>query len=107
MTSGSLRFRLSDIGSIGWTPLLVALHRRHWDTARLVLAIAKAQYQPRDTESGRTTDPILAHLASLDGLNSDEEDYYSYSEQELMNFTDIASRHLPFAFTSTRNRCSK
>ena len=82
---------MSDIDSIGWTPLLVALHRRHWNTARLVLAIAKAQYQPGDTECGRKTDPILAHFASLDGSTSDEEDYYSYSEQELMNFTDIAS----------------
>lgn len=71
---------MSDIDSIGWTPLLVALHRRHWDTARLVLAIAKAQYQPGDTECSRKTDPILAHFASLDGSTSDEEDYYSYSE---------------------------
>lgn len=34
----------------GWTPFLVALHRRHWETARLVIAIATAQYQASDTE---------------------------------------------------------
>ena len=56
-----------------------------------MLAIAKAQYQPGDTECSRKTDPILAHSASLDGSTSDEEDYYSYSEQEPMNFTNIAS----------------
>ncbi len=43
----------------GWTPFLVALHRRHWDTARLVLAIAMAQYQPPDTEIDATTSAIL------------------------------------------------
>ena len=82
----SLRFQSSDISSIGWTPLLVALHRRHWDTARLVLAIAKAQYQPGDIE--RKTDPILAHLESIS--DEYEEDYCDYSEQKPMNFTDIA-----------------
>ena len=87
----SLRFRLSDSSSVGWTPLLVALHRRHWDAARLVLAIAKAQYQPRDTESGRTIDPILVSLGSSDELRSDEEYYSDYREQEPMKFTDIAS----------------
>lgn len=45
---------------------------------------------------GRKTDPILAHLASLDGSGSDEEeDYSDYSEQEPINFTDIASRPSP------------
>ena len=56
-----------------------------------MLAIAKAQYQPGDTECSRKTDPILAHFASLDGSTSDEEDYYSYREQEPMNFTNISS----------------
>ena len=47
---------LADIYFIGWTPFLVALHRRHWDTAWLVLAIATAQYQPPDNG---TTKPTL------------------------------------------------
>ena len=57
-----------------------------------MLAIAKAQYQPRDTESGRTTDPTFVRLGSSDESGSDEEYYYSgYSTQEPMNFIDIAS----------------
>jgi hypothetical protein len=59
---------------------------------RHVLAIAKAQYQPRGTESGKTTDPVLAHLASSDKSDSDEEDHSDYGEQEPINFTDITSR---------------
>ncbi|KAI9451557.1 hypothetical protein BJY52DRAFT_1297191 [Lactarius psammicola] len=62
----------------GWTPFLVALHRRHWDTARLVLAIAMAQYQPPDTEIDGTTS------ATLHGGD--------YGEQKPINFTDIAAR---------------
>lgn len=31
---------------IGFSPLFIALHRRHWETAKLVLAIATAQYNP-------------------------------------------------------------
>jgi hypothetical protein len=46
----------------------------------------------RGTESGSTTDPILAHLASSDESDLDEEDYCDYGEQEPVNFTDIASR---------------
>ena len=84
LVSAVLKVRSSDISSIGWTPFLVALHRRHWDTARLVLAIAKAQYQPRDTA-------ILAHLMSSYGSDSDEEDYSDYSEQKPNTFTDIAA----------------
>ena len=32
------------------TPLDVALYRRHWETARLVLAIAAAQYKPDEPD---------------------------------------------------------
>lgn len=77
----------------GWTPFVVALHRRHWDTARLVLAIAMAQYQPPDTGIDVTAGVILQ-----DDLDSDDEgadgdsDSDDYSEQEPINFTDIAAR---------------
>ncbi|KAF8260330.1 hypothetical protein EI94DRAFT_1780506 [Lactarius quietus] len=67
---------------LGWTPLTVAVHRRHWNTARLVLAIATAQYQPRDTQIDPITDAISAHLAD-------------YSEQTPIDFTDIAARPSP------------
>ena len=104
----------SDFDFIGWTPFLVALHRRHWDTARLVLAIAKAQYQP-DPEIAVTTTPILhgnyprvlniqrisPHFAWSDDSDSDEEgqhdsgedDYSDYDgEEKPINFIDIAAR---------------
>lgn len=40
------------IGSfLGFTPLHMAFMRRHWETAKLVLAIAAAQYNPDEPES--------------------------------------------------------
>ncbi|KAH9057582.1 hypothetical protein EDB87DRAFT_1686168 [Lactarius vividus] len=82
-----------------WTPFLVALHRHHWDTARLVLAIAKAQYQP-DTEIDETSELILCKILCDDSdpnegegeYDSDEDDYGDYSEGKPINFTDIAAR---------------
>ncbi|KAH9022591.1 hypothetical protein EDB84DRAFT_1564938 [Lactarius hengduanensis] len=79
--------------SLGWTPFLVALHRRHWDTARLVLAIAKAQYQPPDTEIGETSGGVLCDDSDPDEeYDSDEDDCSDYSEAKPINFTDIAAR---------------
>ncbi|KAH9034041.1 hypothetical protein EDB83DRAFT_1786796 [Lactarius deliciosus] len=72
-----------------WTPFVVALHRRHWDTARLVLAIAKAQYQPPDSEMDGKIGGILRDEGEFD---SDEDDYSDYSEEKPINFTDIAAR---------------
>jgi hypothetical protein len=51
-----LEFALSHTYLTGWTPLLVALHRRHWETARLVLAIAIAQYQPPESKGSTFAD---------------------------------------------------
>ncbi|KAH9017612.1 ankyrin repeat-containing domain protein [Lactarius pseudohatsudake] len=78
-----------------WTPLVVALHRRHWDTARLVLAIAKAQYQPPDTEMDGTNGGILRNNSDSDEegeFDSDADDSGDYSEEKPINFTDIAAR---------------
>ncbi|KAH9020874.1 hypothetical protein EDB84DRAFT_1580986 [Lactarius hengduanensis] len=75
--------------SNGWTPFLVALHRRHWDTARLVLAIAMAQYHPPDTDIDATTSVILHDDSDSD---VDEPDEHDYGEQKPINFTDIAAR---------------
>ena len=36
---------------IGCTTLSLALENRHWSTARLVLAIAVAQYKPKDEKA--------------------------------------------------------
>ena len=35
----------------GYTPLHIAFMKRHWDTARLILAIAAAQYSPVDLKA--------------------------------------------------------
>ncbi|KAH9034042.1 hypothetical protein EDB83DRAFT_2296416 [Lactarius deliciosus] len=75
----------------GWTPFLVALHRRHWDTARLVLAIAMAQYQPPDSDIDATTREFT--LSSSDDSDSDDDEPDDdYGGQKPINFTDIAAR---------------
>ncbi|KAI0263726.1 hypothetical protein BC834DRAFT_290264 [Gloeopeniophorella convolvens] len=77
----------------GWTPFSVAVHRRHWETARLVLAIAAAQYQ-----SPEEATPFNAAASAILHDDSDEErddmDVDSdYGEQaEEINFTDVAAR---------------
>ena len=38
------------LSSTGATPLTLAIDHRHWSTARLVLAIAVAQYKPADAK---------------------------------------------------------
>ncbi|KAH9020875.1 hypothetical protein EDB84DRAFT_1441656 [Lactarius hengduanensis] len=101
--------RRAGRGITRWTPFVVALHRRHWDTARLVLAIAMAQYQPPDSEMDGKNGGILRgnyhqvplhriYLISDDSnsdereFDSDEDDYSDYSEEKPINFTDIAAR---------------
>ena len=56
-----------------------------------MLAIAKAQYQPRDAEIDATTSAMLAHPASSYESDLDEEYYSNYSEQKPINFTDITT----------------
>jgi hypothetical protein len=96
----------------GWTPFLVALHRRHWETARLVIAIAIAQYQPPDAEATPSPNVVSGckyrHITtfSLGSLilhvsdDSDERSYDSgedddhdnYSDEQEINFIDLAAR---------------
>ncbi len=57
----------------GWTPFFVALHRRHWETARLVVAIATAQYQTSDAETA-PLDPTIDVLS--DGKKHPRAPYY-------------------------------
>lgn len=52
---------LSDL--LGFTPLYAAIAGRRWDTAKLVLAIAAAQYHPENDEKKFTTDDI--HLGEV------------------------------------------
>ncbi|KAI0303314.1 hypothetical protein B0F90DRAFT_1710051 [Multifurca ochricompacta] len=73
----------------GWTPFFVALYRRHWETARLVLAISAAQYQPPKVETA-------SFDARANDSDSDDEGSYDsdedYAEEKEINFIDIAAR---------------
>lgn len=78
----------------GWTPFLVALHRRHWETARLVIAIAMAQYQA----SGPPFDPIVDILSDDEDdsekgfYDSDEDSEEDDSQRKEIDFVDLAAR---------------
>ena len=98
-----------------WTPFLVALHRRHWETARLVIAVAMAQYQAPDAENPSpdlTVDTLSdgkkhIHITTfvLDclliirfaddsekGFYEDEDSEEDYSQQKEIDFVDVAAR---------------
>ncbi|KAJ7815969.1 ankyrin repeat protein [Mycena olivaceomarginata] len=89
------RFSLGGVESnddySGLTPLFAAVCGRHWDTARLVLAIAAAQYKPAAKPGKFTTSNIdLDDDSDNDSDNSDDSD--GTVEQDAINFVDIASR---------------
>ncbi|KAI0255298.1 hypothetical protein BJV78DRAFT_1151713 [Lactifluus subvellereus] len=94
MLTNILEVELFDTSVVGWTPLLVALHCRHWETARLVLTIATAQYQPPEAQGpsfdATTSSAILEGDSDEESYDSDEED--EFREQKEINFTDIAAR---------------
>ncbi|KAJ7166058.1 ankyrin repeat protein [Mycena filopes] len=75
----------------GLTPLFAAIEGRHWDTARLIVAIAAAQYKPKaKTERFSTSDMTLDDESDNESDGSDGSDYTI--EQDGINFVDIASR---------------
>jgi hypothetical protein len=99
----------------GFTPLFVAVCGRKWDTARLVLAIATAQYVPADEDKKFSTKGVIlrkclslcllfheilfdADLCKDDSdSDSDDSDDSDGSEdtvkpQQNFNFTDVAKR---------------
>ncbi|KDQ65163.1 hypothetical protein JAAARDRAFT_188410 [Jaapia argillacea MUCL 33604] len=78
-----------------YSPLFVAIKGRHWDTARLILVIAAAQYHPPEEKLV----PFETRDIALDHDNSDEEyDEEDDSEEEsetegaVLDFIDIAKR---------------
>ncbi|KAI0059307.1 ankyrin [Artomyces pyxidatus] len=80
----------------GYTPLTVALHRKHWATARLVLAIAAAQYKPEEEKSTFNANAFIRDDSdsgsdSMDD-DEDEDEDDGETEQQEINFTDIAAR---------------
>lgn len=80
----------------GYSPLYIAVLRRHWDTAKLILAIAAAQYSPDDQTQARAPFNPTHDLAL--GDDSDEENNEDEDEDEDMepqpeeeiNLVDIA-----------------
>ncbi|KAI0643463.1 ankyrin [Trametes meyenii] len=78
----------------GLTPLSLALSNRHWDAARLILAIAVAQYKPKDEKPTRFT--VSTNLALDEDSDEDSEDSTCNEEdvydREEVRFIDIAHR---------------
>ncbi|KAH9949864.1 ankyrin [Amylocystis lapponica] len=78
----------------GCNPLSLALQARHWDTARLVLAIAAAQHQPGKAPAVvfQTRNIILERDDDDEDDDDDEEDEDENMETDVMDFVDIAKR---------------
>ncbi|KAL4261679.1 Ankyrin repeat protein [Pleurotus pulmonarius] len=76
----------------GFTPLFAAIQAGHWSTARLIMAIATAQYKPTEEEEspGFTTKNI--HLDSDDSGSEDSDDSDMTVDQREFEFTDVANR---------------
>ncbi|KAF7354601.1 Ankyrin repeat protein [Mycena sanguinolenta] len=75
----------------GLTPLFAAVCGRHWDTARLILAISAAQYKPSaKTERFTTSNIDLDDDSDNESDNSEDSD--DTVEQDAINFVDIANR---------------
>ncbi|GBE83207.1 hypothetical protein SCP_0502540 [Sparassis crispa] len=84
------------------TPLSIALERGHWDTARLVLAIAHAQHQPDESKAQKfqTRDIVLDN----DDEDSEDDDEDMDSDDEAIDFIDVAKRPSTVQ-TPTTARC--
>ncbi|KAI0656088.1 ankyrin [Cubamyces menziesii] len=80
----------------GLTPLSMALYNRHWDAARLILAIAVAQYKsPED----KPTKFVVSRNLALEDDDSEggsecdsDEEMDEDDERKPINFVDIAQR---------------
>ncbi|KAK7053725.1 ankyrin repeat protein, partial [Favolaschia claudopus] len=75
----------------GLTPLFAAIAGRHWDTARLVLVIASAQYKPVE-KPGRFTTSDIDFDDDSDNESYDSDNSDDTVEQDTINFVDIANR---------------
>lgn len=97
----------------GVSPLTLALEYRHWATARLILAIALAQYKPQDAKSYKFTvtrvnlgefHPLLyaqelylickfcAESDDSNSTGSNEDDSTYGGEKDSSDFIDISQR---------------
>lgn len=103
------KLRINDIIS-AFSPLYVAIHRKHWVTARLILTIASAQeLKPGKEESAAVFSTANIKLGAswftqiaytnaqvvIDADDSDaeiDEDDEDFVEPEEVNFIDVAQR---------------
>ncbi|KAI0350817.1 ankyrin [Trametes cingulata] len=79
----------------GLTPLSLALYQRHWDAARLVLAIAIAQYKKKTEKPAKfvlTKNLALEDDDSEDGSQCESDEEMGNDDQGEVNFVDIAHR---------------
>ncbi|KAJ6615451.1 hypothetical protein B0H10DRAFT_2164836 [Mycena sp. CBHHK59/15] len=75
-------------GRTGVTPLTAAIAGRHWDTARLVMTIAAAQYKPAAKDGKFSTTDISLDDSDNESDESDDSD----GTVDAINFVDIAKR---------------
>ncbi|KAH9944572.1 ankyrin [Amylocystis lapponica] len=74
-----------------YSPFSLALQGRHWDTARLVLAIATAQHEPAKA-SGAVFQTRNITLEDDDHDDYEDDDEDEAMEPEVVDFVDIAKR---------------
>ncbi|KAF4615928.1 hypothetical protein D9613_011323 [Agrocybe pediades] len=92
----NISVRLVDAGharydATGYTPLFAAIAARRWSTAKLILAIATAQYHPaNEKDKIKFDNDIEMDSDSDEEYDSDESDITV--EQEEIKFIDIATR---------------
>ncbi|CAA7269211.1 unnamed protein product [Cyclocybe aegerita] len=88
----SVKLKDRKHSSEGYTPLFAAIAGRRWSTARLVLAIATAQYQPdNDAEKIKWDNDVdMDDDSDNDSCNSDGSD--ETVERQEVKFVDIATR---------------
>ncbi|GLB33192.1 putative ankyrin repeats (3 copies) containing protein [Lyophyllum shimeji] len=75
----------------GYTPLFAAVSARRWATARLIMAIAIAQYCPPEKEAKFSTRNVDLYEDSDDG-SEDSCDSDATADQAEFTFVDIAKR---------------
>jgi hypothetical protein len=100
------------VHSLGFTPLFAAIAKRQWETARLIMAIAKAQYAPEGTKEKFSIKDIALGILNpqislcvfirlpVDADDDDADDDSDDSEnsdtdttiEQVINFTDVANR---------------
>ncbi|KAJ8508418.1 hypothetical protein ONZ45_g9303 [Pleurotus djamor] len=74
----------------GFTPLYAAISAGHWQTARLIIAVAKAQYKEKEKQADFSTKDIA--LDSDDEGSECSDDSDMTVDQKEFEFVDIANR---------------